>query len=308
MSTWQLYLRSKIFGQEYDNIAGAIGEAERVYRSFYYENVARKLEMMSRDNDLRFVVTETSEGPLIGAYGLVGAVLGPDHLQAWDRKRGKTSGGRKKPFFLGFTAPKGTPPPTSVDLDAIRAKLPSTLLEMFAEAEKNSPYFKRSRSFTMELPASTPIVGNAWDETVQAIRDGRSTLGKAMHYHCNSGAVSVEEVKARTSILAEEPAIPPQAESTADKKKLPTATRGERPGDRQLLRWGGAIAGIGAISHGCYGIYSTLADTSRNPEPLTPRNGIDRKQSGSDRSWTKLVTSGAEIAAGSALAAYSLRR
>ncbi len=176
---WSVFLHSKIRGRDYENIAGLIQAAEKwVYRyKEFFGILAGRIQRLTPHSRFAFVLAEHGNELMLGVYGPVGSVLGENHPQAWDRADGTTHGGRVKPFFLGYTAPKGTSVPSSADLKNLDETLRADLERLFEEAERICPSWKNSKPFVTNLASSEATSENMWDGAVRTLQAGRALNG-----------------------------------------------------------------------------------------------------------------------------------
>lgn len=263
---WDVFLHSKIRGREYESIAGAIPVADNwiCRNDNFLRVVARCIERTTPDSPVSYLLAENGDDVILGACGSVAAVLGEDHPQAWDRREGATRGGRVKPFFLGYTAPKGTPVPSAADLEGLTSTLKTDLERLFEEAERICPVWTESKHFVTNLASSPAMSDSAWDHAVRKLNSE----------HALDGVVTFCDGK---SELVPFPRLAVETPPKEGVKVVEEIEATEQPAKRWLSRmmdepWmgkKGLLFGVGAVALGtaAYGGWRALhKDASGNHE------------------------------------------
>ena len=176
---YNAFLYSKIRGREYESLAGLVDSIKYwLYRNGIFSEYCREQIQSHRDNNASvYVMAERGEEQIIGIVGKPSRYFGKEHPLAWDRYKGETQGGRPRPFFLGYVAPKGTPVPSLADLEHMPDLIQVDLEQMFAEAERVYPYYEKGRTFERVLPCSNTYSNNVWDIAAQKLNRGESLGG-----------------------------------------------------------------------------------------------------------------------------------
>ncbi len=171
MNKWQPTLRSKIRGEDYFDIAGNLEKSSRWHNEYRFISRYVNETNQAPGEKKIWMLTTCGDDVLIGFSDRVHNILGEHHPQSIDRRHGDTSGGRNKPFFLGYHAPIGTRIPNHSELNQILESdtIKDDLERLFEEAEKNHPNYKKSQIFETELPKGNILGDNEWDKAIKHI-------------------------------------------------------------------------------------------------------------------------------------------
>ena len=179
MAEWQIFLRSKVFGDDYGSkpIAGNIDCFNRWVVNHSDINEFVKLGKPNLARDITFLAAEKDSEVLLGVWGRGEYVLGEQHPHSWDNKLNVANKGRGKGFYLGYVAPKGTPLPSAADIEQMRFLIREDLERMFNSAVAAGEYGQSREVFTRVLPSSPPSGSSVWDKTVAAMNGGTAGAG-----------------------------------------------------------------------------------------------------------------------------------
>lgn len=179
MTEWQIFLRSKVFGDDYGSkpIAGNIDCFNRWVVDHSDVNEFVKLGKPNVASDITFLAAEKDSEVLLGVWGRGEYVLGEQHPHSWDNKLNVANKGRGKGFYLGYVAPKGTPLPSAADIEQMRSLIREDLERMFNSAVAAGEYGQSTEVFTRVLPSSPPSGSSVWDRTVAAMNGGTAGAG-----------------------------------------------------------------------------------------------------------------------------------
>ena len=179
MAKWKIFLRSKVFGNDYG--PGPIAGDHEIGRRWIFQNENFnnfiKLGGVDLSKDITFVVSQEDVEVIFAVWGDGKDVLGEGHPHAYDNKWNEPYKGRSKGFYVGYVAPKGTPLPSAADIEKMRPLIREDLERMFASAVAAGKDGQSTEVFTRVLPSSPPNGPSVWDKTVAAMNSGTASPG-----------------------------------------------------------------------------------------------------------------------------------
>ena len=305
--SWIPFLFSKILGNEYSNLSGDRGLFDRwIHGGSIQKEISRAIDPGPISGKTTYFLAQQDGETVIIAVDEAANLLGIKHPQAIDRKEPSHSG-RPKPFALGYKAAKGAKIPSFSDMQGATEMIKGDLERLFDDAMAHHQNRTGRQQFSTTLPASGNYGANAWDKAAQKLMCGESLNGavwgtQSGELQSKSFAPVPPPKSSRKPDKEAERAGAKQAGQAAKKgaeKKSPPMSHTKPP-----LKWAGAIAGIGMITHA---VYSIVSNERSNKLNVTSSESPKRKSGEKDR-WVKRIMSGSEAAVGTVLTYLSLRR